>query len=106
MTFADIPSGAAVMIDANSIIHHFISELTYGAAATKLLERLEFNDIVSYPSIPLCHSERKSMVMATATCRQAPNQIERVFKLIKPRITPAPMAAKVSAIGLPKWIMQ
>ena len=41
MTFADIPSGAAVFIDANSIIYHFISEPTYGAASTKLLERLE-----------------------------------------------------------------
>ena len=32
--FADIPSGAAVFIDANSIIYHFISEPTYGAAST------------------------------------------------------------------------
>ena len=45
MTFSDIPSGAAVFIDANSIIYHFISEPTYGAASTKLLQRLEFNGI-------------------------------------------------------------
>ena len=45
MTFDDIPSGAAVFIDANSIIYHFISEPTYGVASTKFLERLELNEI-------------------------------------------------------------
>jgi hypothetical protein len=32
--------------------------------------------------------------------------MDRVFKLIKPRIIPAAIAAKVSGMGFPKWIMQ
>ena len=46
------------------------------------------------------HRHRHGDVQARAS------QIERVFRLISPRMIPAPIAPKVSAIGLPKWIMQ
>ena len=64
MTFADIPSGAAVFMDANSIIYHFISDPAYGTGSTKLLERLEFNDIEV--SVGLLSSNRKSLELAAA----------------------------------------
>ena len=67
MTFADIPSGAAVFIDANSIIYHFISEPTYGAASTKLLERLEFNDIEGWIT-PHILAEASHRLMTLEAC--------------------------------------
>jgi hypothetical protein len=34
MTFAQIPPGAAIFLDANTLIYHFTSEPTYGSACT------------------------------------------------------------------------
>ena len=41
MTFAAIPAGAAVFLDANILIYHFTNHPCYGAACTELLERIE-----------------------------------------------------------------
>jgi predicted nucleic acid-binding protein len=67
MTFADIPSGAAVFIDANSIVYHFVSEPTYGAASTKLLERLESNDIARWIT-PHILAEASHRLMTLEAC--------------------------------------
>jgi hypothetical protein len=34
MTFAQIPAGAAVFLDANTIVYHFAADPIYGAACT------------------------------------------------------------------------
>ncbi|MGO9112833.1 MAG: type II toxin-antitoxin system VapC family toxin [Thermoguttaceae bacterium] len=67
MIFADIPSGAAVFIDANSIIYHFVSEPTYGAASTKLLERLESNEIEGWLT-PHILAEASHRLMTIEAC--------------------------------------
>lgn len=59
--------GAAVFIDANSIIYHFISEPTYGAASTKLLERLEFNEIEGWIT-PHILAETSHRLMTIEAC--------------------------------------
>jgi len=41
MTFADIAMGAAVFVDANTFVYHFIADPTFGTACTSLLERVE-----------------------------------------------------------------
>jgi predicted nucleic acid-binding protein len=41
MTFDQIPSGAEVFLDANALIYHFVGDPTYGAACTRLVERIE-----------------------------------------------------------------
>jgi len=41
MTFAQLPQGVAVFLDANSLIYHFTNEPTYGAACTQLIKRVE-----------------------------------------------------------------
>jgi hypothetical protein len=52
-----------------------------------------------YEKNPLRHSDAKSIDRATLTCSTAPIQIERVFKLMKPRMMPARMEAKASCTG-------
>jgi predicted nucleic acid-binding protein len=45
MTFAGIPAGAAVFVDANTFIYHFTADVVYGAACTALLDRIDNLDI-------------------------------------------------------------
>jgi predicted nucleic acid-binding protein len=45
MTFDQIPTGGAVFLDANTLIYHFSAHPTYGAACTRLVERIENHDI-------------------------------------------------------------
>lgn len=41
MTFAAIPAGVTVFLDANSLVYHFANDPKYGAACTGLLKRVE-----------------------------------------------------------------
>jgi predicted nucleic acid-binding protein len=50
MTFADLPAGVAVFLDANVFVYHFIVHLQFGAPATALLERIENRDLVGVTS--------------------------------------------------------
>src|SRR5438105_1711948 len=50
MTFADIPTGAAVFVDANTFVYHFVADAVYGAACTTLLDRIENLDVVGVTS--------------------------------------------------------
>jgi predicted nucleic acid-binding protein len=45
MTFPDIAAGSAVFVDANTFVYHFIADPTYGTACTKLLDRIDQQDI-------------------------------------------------------------
>src|SRR5262245_48553602 len=50
MTFADVPAGASVFLDANAPIYHFSAHPQYGAACTRLLERIELHEIQGFVS--------------------------------------------------------
>ena len=41
MTYADLPAGATVFVDASVFIHHFEPNALHGPAATEFLERIE-----------------------------------------------------------------
>jgi predicted nucleic acid-binding protein len=41
MTFADLPAGAAIFLDANVFVYHFTAHPQFGAASTQLLERID-----------------------------------------------------------------
>ena len=59
MTFADIPAGAAVYLDANSLVYHFTSEPKYGAACTQLVKQIELKQLHGFTSThvvgDVCH---------------------------------------------------
>ena len=50
MTFDQIPAGAAVFLDANTPIYHFTADPKYGAACTRLLKRIENQDLQGFTS--------------------------------------------------------
>jgi predicted nucleic acid-binding protein len=50
MTFDQIPSGTEVFLDANTLIYHFTGDPAYGAACTRLLERVEQGDLQGHTS--------------------------------------------------------
>ena len=41
MTFAQIPVGAAVFLDANVLVYHFTNEPKFGPSCTQLIQRIE-----------------------------------------------------------------
>ena len=45
MTFDDIRAGSAVFLDSNTLIFHFTTHPKYGAACTRLLDRVEHREI-------------------------------------------------------------
>lgn len=51
MTFVDIPSGADVFLDANTLISYFIADPKVGPACKSLLERIENQDIQGFTSV-------------------------------------------------------
>ena len=50
MTFDQIPSGTDVFLDANALIYHFAGDSTYGPACTRLIERIEQDDLQGFTS--------------------------------------------------------
>jgi len=50
MTFDTIPAGAEIFLDANTLIYHFTNHAKYGTACTRLLERVENQDLRGYLS--------------------------------------------------------
>jgi predicted nucleic acid-binding protein len=50
MTFADIPLGAAVFLDANILVYHFTPHPVLGQACTDLLERARRLELTTFTS--------------------------------------------------------
>jgi predicted nucleic acid-binding protein len=50
MTFASIPAGEAIFIDANVLIYHFTRNAKYGAACTQLVKRVELQQLRGFTS--------------------------------------------------------
>jgi predicted nucleic acid-binding protein len=67
MTFADIPPGAAIFLDANTFVYHFINEANRGTASTLLLERVEHEEIDGWVS-PHILAEVSHRLMTIEAC--------------------------------------
>jgi predicted nucleic acid-binding protein len=50
MTFDDLVAPADVFVDANTFIYHFTSDPNWGAACTRLLERIEHRELRGFVS--------------------------------------------------------
>jgi predicted nucleic acid-binding protein len=53
VTFDDLQNGDAVFVDANTLIYHFTNHAKYGAACTRLVERIENKELQGFT---LAHS--------------------------------------------------
>jgi predicted nucleic acid-binding protein len=69
MTFADIAMGAAVFVDANTFVYHFIADPTFGTACTSLLERVEKKEIEATTS-PHILAEVAHRLMTIEACQK------------------------------------
>ncbi len=50
MNFGDIPNGAAVFLDANTLVYHFSSHPTFGATCQALIERIARGELQGFTS--------------------------------------------------------
>jgi predicted nucleic acid-binding protein len=50
MTFAQIPTGASVFLDANTLVYHFTKDGQYGPACAQLIQRVEQQDVRGFAS--------------------------------------------------------
>ena len=50
MIFADLPGGASVFVDANTLVDHFQPHPVFGPACTDLVERIEHQQLVGFTS--------------------------------------------------------
>ena len=50
MNFAQLPPGAAIFFDANTLVHHFTLEPRYGAACTQLVKEVEQQQFSGFTS--------------------------------------------------------
>lgn len=51
MTFADVPCGASLFVDANTFVYHFSPHSVFGPACTDLLDRITRRDIAGSTSL-------------------------------------------------------
>jgi predicted nucleic acid-binding protein len=50
VTFAEIPAGAAVFLDANTLVYHFANHASFGPACTQLVKRIEQHHLAGFIS--------------------------------------------------------
>jgi predicted nucleic acid-binding protein len=50
MTFADLPAGAVVFVDANTLTYHFQPHPVFGPACRQLLQRIEQQQVTGFTS--------------------------------------------------------
>jgi predicted nucleic acid-binding protein len=50
MTFDQVPAGAAVFLDANSLVYHFTNDPKYGVASTRLVHLIEQGALCGFTS--------------------------------------------------------
>ena len=50
MTFAPIPAGVAIFLDANTLVYHFANHPNFGAVCTQLVKRIEQHQLPGFIS--------------------------------------------------------
>jgi predicted nucleic acid-binding protein len=53
MTFADLPAGESIFLDANTLVYHFGPHPIFGPACNQLVQRIENGDITGFVSTPV-----------------------------------------------------
>jgi predicted nucleic acid-binding protein len=67
MTFADLPGGASVLVDANTLVYHFQPLPVFGPACTDLVERIEHQQLIGFTSTHVL-SEMAHRLMTLEAC--------------------------------------
>lgn len=76
MIFADLPAGASIFLDANTLVYHFGPHPTFGLACQQLLRRIENREIVGFTSTPvLSELAHRMMTLEAAALFGWPSKI-------------------------------
>jgi hypothetical protein len=67
MTFANIPPGSAIFLDANILVYHLTAHPTLGQVCTKLVRDIEQKIIVGYCSTHVRPATERDCHFATPT---------------------------------------
>jgi hypothetical protein len=70
MTFADLPAGVSVFLDANTLLYHFTADAAYGTASTDLLGA----DCVPHTGVSLA-VVGCNVSLASGSLSQAPHKV-------------------------------
>ena len=69
MTFADLPRGESVFVDANTWVYHFTAHPVFGAASKDLLQRIETGELVGRSSVHVVAESTHCLMTIEATAR-------------------------------------
>lgn len=69
MTFANIPSGSRVFVDANTFVYAILADPTYGVACKDILDRIENQDIQGFTSAHVLN-EMAHRLMTIEACNR------------------------------------
>jgi predicted nucleic acid-binding protein len=70
VTFADVPAGASLFIDANTFVYHFSPHPVFGAACTGLLDRIAQGQIAGSTSLDVVRDVAHRMMTIEAMSRE------------------------------------
>jgi predicted nucleic acid-binding protein len=82
MTFDDLQNGDTVFVDANTLIYHFTNHAKYGAPCTRLLERIEFQELQGFTSSH-CLTDVSHRIMTIEAMRHMGWPISRLAARLK-----------------------
>ena len=66
MIFANLATGEAVFVDANTLIYHFGPHPTFGTACKQLVQRIENQDLLGFTSTHTLGEVAHQMMLAEA----------------------------------------
>jgi predicted nucleic acid-binding protein len=66
MTFASLPLGASIFLDANTLVYHFQPHPTFGAACTQLMTRIENQEVLGVTSTHILTEVAHRLMMIEA----------------------------------------
>jgi predicted nucleic acid-binding protein len=69
MIFPDIPAGAAVFLDANTLVYHFSLYGVYGGPCTALLDRIEHQTLQGFTSAAVLGEMAHRLMTIEASAR-------------------------------------
>lgn len=92
MTFADVPAGTSVFIDANPLVYHFAPHPLLGPAASQLIRRIENKELMALTSTHVLSEVAHHLMTYEASSRfgwtskvvqRLKQQPEHIQKLLK-----------------------
>lgn len=115
MTFADLPAGASIFLDANPLVYHFAPDPKFGAASSQLLARIVNQEIQAFTSTHVLSEVAHQLMLLEAAnlfgwsskissrLKQQPTQIQKLTNFRKSIETVLQISIQVLTIP-PAWL--